>query len=55
MNSLENDKVYLREQRRYHTMDSLDLYENMRAEIRVDAWDEFMRDLFRIIQTTPNK
>lgn len=30
-------------------MDSLDLYEMMRAEIRIDAFNEFVNDLFKIL------
>lgn len=48
-NELELDKETLRCQRRFETMDSLDIYENMRADIRVDAFNEFIRDLFKII------
>ena len=52
MNNLESDKRTLLEQRRYNIMDSLDLYENLRAEIRCDAWNEFINDLWNIIKTT---
>lgn len=43
-NELENEKECLRRQRRFETMDSLDIYENMRADIRVDAFNEFIND-----------
>lgn len=46
---LENEKTTLLEQRRYQVMDSLDLYENLRAEIRINAWNEFIQDLLKIL------
>lgn len=57
-NELENEKDQLKFQRRYEIMDTLDIYENMRAEIRVDALNEFIQDLFKIIMycdTKPQK
>lgn len=48
-NQLELEKDNLKYQRRYEIMDSLDLYEMMRAEIRIDAWNEFITDLLNII------
>lgn len=57
-NELENEKDELKAQRRYQIMDSLDIYENMLAEIRVNAFNEFVQDLFKIIMycdTKPHK
>ncbi len=57
-NELENEKEYLLTQRRYQVMDTLDIYENMRAEIRINAFNEFVQDLFKIIMycdTKPHK
>ena len=48
-NELENEKETLKVQRRYQIMDSLDIYENMRAEIRVNAFNEFIQELFKIV------
>lgn len=48
-NKLESEKITLLEQRRYQAMDSLDLYENLRAEIRIDAWNEFISEFFQIL------
>lgn len=48
--SLESEKSTLLEQRRYMAMDSLDIYENLRAEIRINAWNEFIQDLFNILK-----
>lgn len=36
-NELENEKETLNSQRRYQIMDTLDMYENMRSEIRINA------------------
>lgn len=48
-NKLESEKISLLEQRRYQAMDSLDLYENLRSEIRIDAWNEFITEFFQIL------
>lgn len=52
---LENEKNDLKYQRKYMTMDSLDLFENMRADIRIEAFNEFVKDLFRIIMYCDTK
>lgn len=57
-NELENEKETLNSQRRYQVMDTLDMYENMRSEIRINAFNEFVQDLFKIIMycdTKPSK
>ena len=54
LNSLEYEQSVIREQRRYRTMDSLDMYENMRAQIRIDCFNEFVGDLLRIIGLPTN-
>lgn len=46
---IENEKAILLEQRRFQAMDSLDMYENLRAEIRLNAWNEFIGELFKIL------
>lgn len=48
-NELEIEKETVKNQRRYEVMDSLDLYENMRADIRIEALNEIIRDLMRIL------
>lgn len=52
--SLEKEKEVLLQQRRYQTMDSLDIYENLRADIRISAWNEFIEDLFKILAYCDN-
>lgn len=49
LNSLEYEQTVLREQRRYHTMDSLDMYENMRAQIRIDTFNEFIKEILSLM------
>lgn len=49
MNDLENEKETIRQQVRFQPMDSLDMYEVMRADIRINAWNEFMHELFEIV------
>ncbi len=46
---LENEKNDLKFQRQFMSMDSLDIFENMRADIRIDAFNEFVQELFKII------
>ena len=48
-NRLDSEKETILQQRRYQAMDSLDMYENMRSDIRIEAWNEFVQDLLRII------
>lgn len=54
-NNLEAEKESILQQRRYQAMDSLDMYENMRAEIRISAWNEFLQDLFRLVIGTKDR
>lgn len=49
MTKLDNEKEILRQQLRYHPLDSLDLYEVMREDVRLNAWKEFVDELFAII------
>lgn len=48
-NELENEKRAITEQRRYMPMDSLDIYELMRADIRNEAFNEFVNEVFSLI------
>ena len=48
-NELEEDRNQLRSQIRYHPVDSLDLYEIMRDDVRISAWKEFIDELFAVI------
>ena len=49
MTDLENEKEAIRRQVRFQPMDSLDMYEVMLTDIRVNAWNEFMHELFEIV------
>lgn len=49
MTKLENEKEQLRHQIRYQPLDSLDLYELMREDVRLSAWKEFIDELFAVI------
>lgn len=55
MNQIEADRKELRLTLRSRPMDSLDIYENLRMEIYLEAWDEFTNDLYRIIQMRETK
>lgn len=48
-NELELEKESLRFQVRSTPMDSLDMYEAMRSDVRISAWNEFISELFNII------
>ena len=49
MSDLENEKESVRHQLRFQPMDSLDMYELMRNDVRISAWNEFLGDLFSIV------
>lgn len=49
MSDLENEKESVRHQLRFQPMDSLDMYELMRNDVRISAWNEFLDDLFSIV------
>lgn len=49
INELEKEKEQLLYQRRYQPMDSLDMYELMRNEIRISVFNEFVQELFQIV------
>lgn len=49
MCELENEKEEMRRQIRRQPLDSLDLYEILRQDIRLECWNEFINDLYRII------
>ena len=48
-NKLENESKELREMLRLHAMDDLDIYEIMRHRARLQAWNEFVDELYRIV------
>ena len=48
-NEIENEKEELRRHLRYHPVNSLDMYEILRDEIRANAWKEFIDEIFAII------
>ncbi|MBQ8267829.1 MAG: hypothetical protein IJZ21_05540 [Clostridia bacterium] len=45
----ESEKRQIDEIRRYKPLDSLDYYEILRSEIKIECWNEFIDDLMRII------
>lgn len=51
-NELELERNQLKYQRQFEVMDPLDIYEMIRAEIRIDAWNKFVSELLRIILHT---
>ena len=46
---IENDSETLNYQVRYRPMDSLEHYEVMHDKIRLNAWKEFLDELFNIV------
>ncbi len=49
LNDLESEKNEINRSLRFQPMDSLDMYELMRSEIRISAWNEFVNDIYKII------
>ena len=49
LNDLENEKNSINYSLRFQPMDSLDMYELMRNEVRISAWNEFVDDIYKII------
>ena len=43
------EKRQIDEIRRYKPLDSLDYYEILRSEIKIEYWNEFIDDLMRLI------
>lgn len=52
MNELEADRKTVHQKIRYQPMDSLDMYETMRADIRLEAWEEYIDQLFKVVMYT---
>lgn len=48
-NQFEIEKQQINEIRRYRPLDSLDYYEILRSEIKIECWNEFIDDLMRLI------
>lgn len=48
-NEIENEKRLMDDSRRYRPMTSLDLYEVMRQDVRVQCWNEFLDDVMKIV------
>lgn len=46
---LESEKKDMDYNRRYRPMDSLDMYEIMRSDIRIQSWNEFVDELMKIV------
>lgn len=46
---LEVEKKEMDYNRRYRPMDSLDMYEIMRSDIRIQCWNEFVDELMRVV------
>lgn len=49
---IDNDIDTYRCYARYHSADSLEHYEYMRSMIRLEAWKEFLNDLYQLIFCT---
>lgn len=49
MNLVEKEKEILNANRYKGTYDSLDMYEIMRSDIRLQCWDEFLKDLYNVV------
>lgn len=48
-NEIEQEQETIERQCRYMPLDSLDHFELMNAKIRLQAWKEFLDELFKIV------
>ena len=48
-NELELESKQIQEQIRLHPMDNLDHYEVLLHRIKIDTWNEFLEDLYKMI------
>lgn len=48
-NKMEIEKQEINEIRRYRPLDSIDYYEILRSDIKIECWNEFINDLMRLI------
>lgn len=49
MTEMEMDKENLLAMRFKGSFDSLDIYEIMRSDIRIQCWNEFLDDIYKIV------
>lgn len=54
-NQFERERDEIRYTLRYRPLDSLDMYEQMRHEIQIECWNEYIRDLMDILIAQGNK
>ena len=57
-NQLENEMADLQRQLHYQPLDNFDIFENMQSRIRIEAFNEFVSELFKILMycdTKPQK
>lgn len=48
-NDIDDEIETYKSYSRYHIADSLEHYEYMRSLIRLEAWKEFLNDIYRLI------
>lgn len=48
-NKMEIEKQEINEIRRYRPLDSIDYYEILRSDIKIECWNEFINELMRLI------
>ena len=49
---LEQEHIAIQQRVRYHVMDPLDHFEVMRDKIRIETWNEFIDEFFKIINNS---
>ena len=48
-NKMELEKQEINEIRRYRPLDSIDYYEILRSDIKIECWNEFIKELMSLI------
>ena len=48
-NKMELEKQEINEIRRYRPMDSIDYYEILRSDIKIECWNEFINEMMSLI------
>ena len=48
-NKMELEKQEINEIRRYRPLDSIDYYEILRSDIKIECWNEFINELMSLI------
>lgn len=51
LNRLELERDAIRRNMQMKPLDGFDMYEMMRSEVRIEAWDEFIHELLALLMS----